>query len=62
MTDKVAARNDSRARWLDFAEPVRIIAEQTRGPLADPTRELLRRCGGHGMYAREGCEVTDVSR
>ncbi len=62
MPDKVVARNDSRAQWLGFAEPVRIIAEQTGGPLADPAGELLRRCGGHCLCAREGCEVTDVSR
>ncbi len=62
MTDKVVARDHSRARWLAFAELVRSIAGQTRGLLADPTGELLRRCGGHCVYARQGCEVTDVLR
>ncbi len=52
MTDKVVARNDSRAQWLGFAAPVRIIAVQTGRSLADPTDELLRRCGGHCVCTR----------
>ncbi len=49
MTDKVLARNDSRAPWLGFAEPVRIADEQTAGcepnrRVAPPLRRALRVC------------------
>ncbi len=52
MTDKVGARDCSRARWLGFAELVRIIDEQTWGPVAHPIAKALRLNEVHRLCTR----------